>query len=162
MNLSRNFYRLWAILLVISGGIALWFLCMAVGSAWKYVRLNDKAVVNAVQWQVKEITSSRFALEGDYQFEVDGKQYSGKTLLEKPQFLNRFAAENYMAIQGSKTWETWYRKSKPQSNSLERDFPKKKCLQAVLTLGVFLYFFFARTLVMKLPSVSGKKLSASR
>lgn len=162
MDLSRNFYRLWVVLLVVSGAIALWFVMMAGSSAWKYVRLTAKAPINAVKWQVKEMTSSRYAMEGDYQFEVDGKKYFGKTILEKPQFLNRFAAENYLAIQGSKSWETWYQKSDPKCNSLERNFPKKKCLQALLTLGVFLYFFFAKTLVMKLPSIDGKKLSTSR
>ena len=154
MNLTRNFYRIWLVLLVISGGIALWFSGIALGGAWKYFRLNAFASAQVLHWQTQEISSSRYAIEAEYQFEVAGKAYKGKTIFERPQFLNRFAAENYIAINGSKSWQAWYRKGGPGFSSLEKEFPKKKCLQAVLTLGVFFYFFFARTMVSR---INGKQ-----
>ncbi len=148
--MSRNFYRLWMVLIVISSVIALWFSGIVAKELWKFFQLNAKTSVKMINWQAHEITSSRFAIEAEYQFELKGVAYSGKTIFKKPQFLNRFAAENYMRIHGSKSWETWYRIGNPSCNSLEKQFPQKQCLQALLTLGVFTYFFFVRGMVLRL------------
>lgn len=157
MNLSRNFYRIWFVLLIISAAVFLWFSGIAIGGAWKFFRLNSKASAKILNWNVREISSSRFALEAEYQFEFDGSTYFGKTVFENPQFLNQFAAENYMQINGSKSWEAWFQSNHPNFSSLERDFPQKKCLQALLTLGVFLYFLFARSMVLRLHQQASSK-----
>jgi hypothetical protein len=148
--MTRNLYRIWLVLLVASGMIVLWFSGAAAVGMWKFFSLNGQIPAKILNWQVQELSSSRFALEADYRFDVDGNTYIGKTIFEKPQFLNRFAAENYMRINGSKSWETWYRTNNPEHNSLEKEFPQKKCLHALLTLGVFIYFFFTRSMVLRL------------
>ncbi|MGC2594696.1 MAG: hypothetical protein WA347_00270 [Rhabdochlamydiaceae bacterium] len=145
----RNFYRLWVILLVISGGIALWFSGAAMPGMWKFFRLNAQVSAKVLNWQIQELSSSRFVLKADYQFDASGTTYFSHTIFERPQFLNRFAAENYMRANGSKAWEAWYRMGVPTCSSLEREFPKKQCLQALLTIGVFFYFFFARGMVQR-------------
>ncbi len=147
--MSQKLYRLWVALLVISGGIALWFASVASIRVVKFSLYNAHSSAEVVKWQVHEVSASRFAVEAEYHFSVKGIAYGGKTKFEKPQFLNRFAAENYIANIGSKSWKMWYRESNPQYSSLEREFPRKHCLQAFLTLGVFVYFFFARTMVTK-------------
>ncbi len=148
--MQKNLYRFWVVLLVASGLIALWFSGSAAANLWKYFRLNVQTSAEVLQWRVQELSSSRFAIQAEYQFKLNGKTYTGETIFENPQFLNSFAAENYMRINGSKNWETWYCSSKPSYNCLEKKFPKKKCLQALLTIGVFFYFFFARSFVTKL------------
>lgn len=148
--MTRNLYRLWLVLLIISGAISLWFSGIAVDRMWKFFCLNAQSSVKVLNWQVQELSSSRFALEAEYQFEIRGTVYYGKTIFEKPQFLNRFAAENYMRIHGAESWEAWYSTSHPAYNNLEKKFPQKQCLQALLTLGVFVYFFFARGLALRL------------
>lgn len=147
MNL--NLYRLWVVLLAISGAIALWFSALAVMGILKFSLLNAQATAEIMQWKVQEISSSRFAVEADYQFKVEDNVYHGKTKFDHPQFLNRFAAENYIANQDSKSWKTWYRDTNPARSDLEREFPQKSCLQALLTVGVFAYFFFARSMVSR-------------
>jgi hypothetical protein len=150
--MTRNLYRLWVTLLVVSGVIALWFSEIAAVGMWKFFRFNAQVPAKVLNWQVKELSSSRFAVEAEYRFEVNGDSYSGKTIFKNPQFLNRFAAENYMKINGAKSRETWYRPGNPKHNTLEKEFPQKQCLQALLTLGVFIYFFFARSMVLRLIS----------
>lgn len=152
--MSKNLHRLWLILLAASGLIALWFSTSAVVGLWKFFRLNARAPAQILHWQVQELSSSRFAMEVEYQFKLDGKIYSGKKIIENPQFLNRFAAENYMMINGSKSWWTWYRSKNPSCNSLEKNLPKKKCLQSFLTIGVFIYFILAKKLFMRLGSTN--------
>jgi hypothetical protein len=136
--------------MVTSGAISLWFSGVAAEGMWKFFRLNAQISVKILDWQIQELSSSRFALEAQYQFEIDNVMYGGKTIFERPQFLNRFAAQNYMQIHSSKNWEAWYRISNPAYNSLEKEFPQKQCLQALLTFGVFVYFFFAKGMVLRL------------
>jgi hypothetical protein len=148
--MAQNLHRLWVVLLVISGGIVVWFSSIAAGGMWKYFRLNAQVPVKILKWEVQELSSSRFALEAHYRYDVRDVPYEGKTVFESPQFLNRFAAENYMKIHGSKWWQTWYSASRPGYSSLEKKFPKKECSQALLTLGVFVYFFFTRGMLMRI------------
>lgn len=147
--MTQNLYRLWIVLLIVSGGIALWFIGTALVGIWKYTLLTAQAPTQIMNWNVREISSSRFAIEAEYQFKVNALSYRGKTLFESPHFLNQFAAENYLKTLPTKDWKTWYRAKDPMSSSLERIFPQKKCLQALLTLGVFLYFYFARGMLSR-------------
>lgn len=147
--MNQNLFRLWLVLLMISGAIALWFTASALHGIVKYSLLNAHTLAQVTHWQVRELGSSRFAIEAEYQFQVNETSYRGKTKFEKPQFLNRFAAENHIAALGPTSWKTWYRERNPSRSSLEREFPQKNCLQALLTLGVFAYFFFARSMVSR-------------
>jgi hypothetical protein len=127
-----------------------WFSGLALVGVWKFSRLNAHMPAQVLSWQVRELSSSRFALEADYCFEVEGIVYQGKTLFKKSQFLNRFSAENYIKTFRVKQWEVWYKKRDPSLSSLEKRFPQKECLQALLTIGVFIYFFFARSMLSRL------------
>lgn len=147
--MKQNLYRLWVVLMAISGGIALWFFSIAVLGIFKFAVLNTQGLAEVTHWQIRELSSSRFAIEAEYRFTVNEVVYFSKTKFEKPQFLNRFAAENYIATLGPRSLRMWYRDSYPQRSSLEREFPRKHCLQALLTLGVFAYFYFARGMVSK-------------
>jgi hypothetical protein len=142
--MGKNLFRLWLALLVTSGAIVIWFSSIAGAGMWKYFRLNAQVPVKILGWEIKELSSSRFALEARYRYDVNEIPYEGKTIFESPQFLNRFAAENYIKLHTGKRWRTWYSASFPSYNSLEKEFPKKQCSQALLTLGVFVYFFFTR------------------
>ena len=147
---AKHLYRLWVTLLVLSGAIALWFSGNALVGVWNYARLNAKTSAEVIHWQVRELSPSHFSLEADYQFTVQGVVYRGKTIFETPRFLNRYAAESYVITLDAKRWRMWYKQSDPTYSSMEREFPKKNCLQALLTVGVFAYFYFARNMLSKL------------
>lgn len=148
--MSRNLYRVWITLLIISGGIAAWFSGSVATKLWKYSRLTNVVPASVLKWEIRDLPSSRFAVEAEYNFEIGQVSYSNKTIFEYPQFLNHYAAENYLKQLRVKEWKAWYRAGNPALSSLEKEFPQKECLQALLTLGVFAYFFFARSLLSKL------------
>lgn len=135
---------LWLVLVCLSGGIALCFSFVAIKETWNFFRLNKATTTLAIQWEVKELSSSRYALQARYEFKVDEFPCKGKTLLKSPRFLNRFSAESQKKEYASKPWRVWYHKSSPSVSSLEKRFPQKKCLHALLTIGVFAYFYYAR------------------
>lgn len=147
--MAQRLYKFWVVLLALSGGIALWFSAIALSGLWNFTRMNEHSIASVSNWEVLDLPSSRFAIAADYRYEVKGKAYNGKTIFENPRFLNRFAAENYVKMMDAQTWKVWYRKGRPSFSSLEKEFPQKQCLQALLTVGVFAYFYFARSMVSK-------------
>jgi len=144
--MTGNLYKLWLVLLVISAGIALWFSEIALIGVWKFTRLNTQAQATVSKWEIRDLSSSRFAVQAEYSYEVEGVAYVGKTIFENKQFLNRFAAASCIKLFEAKHWQAWYRESNPVLSSLEREFPQKQCLHALLTIGVFAYFYFARSM----------------
>jgi hypothetical protein len=150
--MAQKLFKLWMILLVISGGIALWYSGSTCKELWNYVQLTERAPARILKWETRDLGSSHFGIAAEYLYEVGGISYTGRTLFKKQRFLNRFAAENYLKSLKEKRLWVWHRKSKPSISSLEREFPQKYCLQALLTVGVFAYFYFARSLFSKFAS----------
>jgi hypothetical protein len=150
--MNQNFYKVWVLMLVVSGGIALWFASGAIRGLWKFTYLDAKTSATVSKIEILDLSSSRFAIEADYTYQVQGVTYSGKTLFDTPRFLNHYAAENYVKAVETRPWETWYHKKTPSFSSLERDFPEKQCLQALITVGVFAYFYIARSMLSRMGS----------
>lgn len=148
--MTRNLHRIWVTLLIVSGGIAMWFSGEAVAKLWKYSRLDSRAPASVLNWEVRDLPSARFAVAAAYSFEIKGFSYEGETVFEYPQFLNRYAAENCLKLLEAQRWQAWYRGDSPSLSSLEKEFPQKQCLQALLTVGVFAYFFFSRSMLSRL------------
>jgi hypothetical protein len=149
---TRKLYQLWIVLLVVSGGIALWFSGIAASAFWQFLKLNASVPANVLAWEIKDISSSKFAPQAEFEYEIGGVTYSGKTIFSSPQFLNRFAAENQIKVLQTQRWRAWYQESSPSVSSLEKEFPRREFLQALLTVGVFAYFYFARSLMPRFIS----------
>lgn len=134
----------------ISLGVALWFSAIALKRGWQYLQLDGATTATALEWRVKKLSLSKYALTADYEYTVKGVVYKGKTTLKSPRFLNPFTAEHERRSYLLKTWTVWHSKSDPRIASLERRFPQKQIMHALLTLGVFAYFYCARGILSKL------------
>jgi hypothetical protein len=145
----NNIYRIWVVLLMISGLIALWFSGKALTEMWVYSRLDSATAAKTIRWDVREMGSSRFQIEATFYYEVKGLELENTTLFASHQYLNRYAAEQEIKGSADKAWNVWYQKNNPSFSSLEKEFPVKKSLHALLTIGVFVYFFFARGLMLR-------------
>lgn len=145
----KKLYRIWLVLLILSGACAAGFLGHALLGLWGFAVLKAETRATISRFEVVSLPSSRFGIEAYYSYSVDNTAYQGKTLFESPEFLNRLAAENYHLFLWQKTWKASYDPSSPSKSTIDRRFPYKKCWQALLTLGVFLYFYFSRSLLEK-------------
>lgn len=150
--MEKKLYRLWIVLLAVTGGIACWFSATGAKEAWDYFSLNGIAVATISDVEIRELSSSRYALEARYQYSVDGVPYAVQSVLKYPQFLNRFTAENELASWRGKQSKVYYKKTRPQFSRLEKEFPRKPCFHALLTLGVLAYFYSLRGLFSRLLS----------
>jgi hypothetical protein len=134
--------QIWRILAAIAIAIALWFSSIAAYQIFQYLRLGSFAQAEVTRWSIKELSASRFAIEAFFEFEAKGKKYEGKSLLDSPVFLNPFAAEDAIKIREKEAFFAWYQPSNPEVSSLQKDFPLKSLIHALVTLGVLIYFIF--------------------
>lgn len=131
-------------LIIISGAISLWFVGDALRGAFLYSQLEAQAPALLTQIQVRKEGGAKYLMEADYLYRVQGVEYSGKTLFCEPVYLNQISAEQDLGKWRALEWQAWYVPSHPEKSSLQRFFPLKTCVYALLTLGVFTYFFLLR------------------
>jgi hypothetical protein len=143
----KRLLRLWVVLLCITGAISCWFVVLAMMKGWTYFRLDSQCVAQVEKWDIKMISSSNYSLHATYRYLVDGRPFTGDTLYFSLSFPNRYAAEIDLKERQSQAIHVWYQKKNPAFSSLQRRFPKKELLNAMLTTGVFVYFYFAQGLM---------------
>ncbi len=137
-------FPLWLSLLILSGGIAAWFSVLALIGAYTYLKLDARAPARVSSLQVEEQGPSRYLVQAEYSYGVKGKIYEGRTLFCEPVYLNRISADADLDKWRQFSWEAWYNSNDPQDSSLQKFFPFKKFLYALLTIGVFVYFLILR------------------
>ncbi len=137
-------YHLWMVLIVIAAAIALWFSSIAAYKMVNYFRYNQTSQAQITKWGIKELSPSHYAIEAFFEFQTDGQRYHGKTSFESPVYLNPFTAEYDIKKKDSEPRTVWYRASNPSFSTLEKRFPMKPFIHALVPLGVVLYFYFIR------------------
>jgi len=130
------------ILLGLSTLCALYFTLSATFSLYAHSRLKERAWPTVSSRRIIELSTSQFAIEADYSFEYKKTVYSGMTRFAKPYSFNRPAAEKEIKIIQEEPVIVHFDPKNPAFSSLQRKFPLKKCLHALLTVGVALYFLF--------------------
>lgn len=142
--------RLWIGLLIVTSLISVFFLGVAGGSLKSYFSLNSKARVLSINWDIVEKAPDSFALSASYMFlTATHQEIKGGSEFNKPYFLNRLSAEQAVRELQDKTWEVFYDKTNPRISSLQKIFPFKECAQALITLGIFIYFIFFKNIFEK-------------
>lgn len=134
---------LWRILLILTGGLALWRGGDAALAYWDYSRYQVETPVKITAFEIIP-KKSQFALKGIYTYNYGGKSFQGSSMLAKPYYLNRASAEmEAQKIQGME-WTVWVDAKKPSASALQKIFPLKSIIYAICLLGIFLYFVYLR------------------
>lgn len=140
MQIHKNHYYLLFMLVL---------LCIVVGysgtALWRwygYVRLSTQTTVKQVEWRVIEQNSSSYVVAGKYQFVVKDRDYTGETEFFDDSYLNQWSAEQGMQRYQEKKWTVWYQPGNENYSSLQKKFPLKECLSALVLWGLWFYFFW--------------------
>lgn len=131
-------------LLGIAFSVSLFTLGKASYGCLKYVLLSGKENAYIDKWEIEEKNSSSFAIEISYHFFINEKKVMGKTELAKPFFLSRKAAEEAIKTLEKKSWSVFFSPSRIEINTLQRHFPFRDCIHALLSIGVVIYFLLLR------------------
>ena len=143
----KRLLQLRIVLLVITGSIACWFISQAVKGSFTYIQLNTQTPAEHLKWEIKMLSASHYKLSANYRYSVDGQEFNGQTTFSSPAYLNYYAAENDLKTKQNNAYTVWFHAKDPTISSLQKRFPKKESTNALLTLGVFIYFYFVRGLL---------------
>lgn len=143
----KRLLQFWVVLLVVSGLITCWFAGQVGMRGYRYIKLNAQASVEVLKWDVKMVSTSHYALHAVYRYVVDDREFISETVFSSPSYPNQFAATLDLKSWQSKEFKGWYQKNNPTFSSLEKKFPKKELINLGVAFGVFLYFYFAKSLL---------------
>ena len=119
----------------------LWYSGSAAYRYYRYVTLTEKTPATDITWIVKEYANDDFGIHADYNFAVGEKKIDGAYTF-KDKYYNAYAAEQQIKKYDSKRWYVWYQPSNPHHSALQKKFPTKECVSAMVLWGLFLYFLW--------------------
>jgi len=150
--MHKNF--IWQAFLFVAAAIALWFTITAVYHYYSYKNLNTQTLTSSLQWEVEEKSEEAFVLKAFYQFEFQGKSYPGNTVFEDTPYRNQWAAEEAIKEISNQNLKVWFDPQDPQHSSLQKKFPYKDSVYAIMLWGLILYFFWLGFYVTKFKGIS--------
>jgi hypothetical protein len=114
---------------------------------YSYYVLTKTVPVTMKEWKVLKLTGEHFKVNGSYYFLVGEKKYSGETTFDV-KYRNQWAAEQ--AIKAKlKSPKAWVQPGNENHSTLEKYFPLKEGLSALLLGCLTLYFLWLGVYVAK-------------
>ncbi len=131
----------WLILLLAIGSVVLWFSGDALYKIYRYRSLNGVAKPLEISWSVHAFGDEDYAIEAKYRFQVKGKDYSGEEEI-KPRLRNPWAAKDQAKFYQAQEWQVFYSEYQPQYSTLQKSFPLKESISALILWILFAYFIW--------------------
>jgi hypothetical protein len=119
--------------------LALWFVVRAGCEVYRYLQLDKVVEVSVESWSVEERGSNQYAVMATYTYDLGGKNYSGKEQVGG-KYPNPWAAGEAKNRFATQKWSAWVNPHHPEKSVLEKHFPVKKTVSALVLLGLALYF----------------------
>lgn len=131
---------IWVPFILVVALVAIWFIIRASYDLHDYFRLKFRTEVAVDRWQVQEIKSDQFVVEAHYSYVYKGKKIFGQGKVGAI-YPNPWAANEAKTRYSKQNWSVWLDPDHPDKSVLEKHFPIKHTLSAVVLLGLVLYFF---------------------
>ncbi len=102
-----------------------------------------------LEWEIEEITKSKYAIVAVYEYEVNGKAYTGRTFFTKPYFPNYYSAEINLEEWREWLWDVWYHPKNMNKSTMEHLLPYKQGVHFFLALCITGYFLWLNVYIRK-------------
>ncbi len=134
--------KVWLSFLCLYASIAMWFMGAAVYSSYHYWKMSASRPPSQANWSVAELSSEVFVPQVAYTFEVAKTSFAGRTMLTNHRYIHPKGAEQALTEFSAKKWAVWYNPADPQESTLQKMFPFKECISALILFGLLLYFIW--------------------
>ena len=115
---------------------------LAGAAFYDYQLLNRSSKAEILCWTPISRSASDYTVMASYKYSDGKENFEGKTAFKKLRFLNQYAASAQIKEFEKESWKVYYNAKLPQISSLQKLFPFKAFIDAILVFGVFLYFIF--------------------
>ncbi len=142
--MHRN--AIWIGFLLIVVGVALWFVVKTGYDVYSYFQLNTQVPIKIEKWSVQEVKADQFLVNVHYSYDYQGKSYTGVGSIGS-KYPNPWAANRAQQQFVKQEWSIWIHPKHPEKGMLEKKFPYKTAISALVLLGLTIYFFVLGTYV---------------
>lgn len=104
-----------------------------------YASYTHRVAPDALEWTTLPIHDELFRPVAHFQYTVNGQKYDGREVFQGGLYRTPYAAEVAIKTINSHHPNVWYAPSNPSLASIEKFFPFKKVLYAVVTLLLVTY-----------------------
>ena len=122
---------------------------------WGYLRLDGSAPVKVERWEVERLGTDRYGLVAHYTFDYQGQPVTTSSHWRGKRLLNRMAAEAKIVRLKEAPLVAYFPVKHPEEAVLERTFPLKACIYALVALGIMIYFYILALYVRRSGTVNG-------
>lgn len=130
---------LWFIIIFVIAICAFWYVIETSRDIYHYLQLNICRPTTIKTWSIKEAKSDRFLITAHYFFEYEGKNYEGTGQVGHF-YPNPWAASEAVKNLAKQQWSVWLDQTHPERSLLEKHFPIKKTLSAIILILLTCYF----------------------
>ncbi len=143
---SNALYRAFLLAVLL---ITFWYTGVAIYRYYHYTQLKSRVHLTSSEWKVHEKAEDEFYLETHYAFTDGLKQYEGEASWPQEFYRNSWAAEKDIPYFKNKYAMVWYNPHNPHISSLQKRFPLKEALSAIVLWGLLVYFLWLGFYVTK-------------
>lgn len=129
--------------------VTFWYSGVAVYRYYNYARLTAQTQLTSSVWKVHEVAEDEFYLEAFYTFSTGQKTYEGSTSWPGEFYRNSWGAEKDIPYFQKHRRVVWFSPSNPHHSSLQKKFPLKESVSAILLWGLLFYFIWIGFYVSK-------------
>jgi len=147
MQMHNN--RYWLAFLIVLGLCVTGYTTYTLYYLFQYVILSQQAPVQDIRWSYKEVHSEEYVLHADYRLQLPTQVVDGGSDLPSQRLLNPWAAEQAIKKMQTRSWKAWYNPRNPHNSALQKYFPTKECISALVLWALLLYFVFLGFYVTK-------------
>jgi hypothetical protein len=140
---------IWKVLFSLAAIVTLWFSVKVGKQLQSYYAFSQKISIEVEDWGSSEVGKNQFGVRANYIYKVGEQQYGGTHVFTTPVFMNAEVIDQQLHKWQGLTWEAWYNPAHPEKSSLQHNFPVKASVQALLALGILLYFAWLRFYIEK-------------
>ena len=132
----------WFILIGIGVLVSIYLIIPTIIDLYKYVKLDERTIAKVYKWQIVE-KKSKFFIISSYNFQVGGKNYSGRYVFEE-KYINIFLAREKINQIREGAVFVWYNSKNVSTSSLEKRFPLNNLIRFLISLCILFYFLFLK------------------
>ena len=136
------FHWIWKALLFTLGSISIYFSYNAYIQLYNFFRLKEQTHANITNWSITNSPDNKYIVQAQYTFSFEDKQHQKAHLFKNHRSLNFWGANSTLKDLSSKPWSVWFDPKNASNSSLQKLFPYKESIYAILLFAIFIYFIF--------------------
>ncbi|MCF7851823.1 MAG: DUF3592 domain-containing protein [Simkaniaceae bacterium] len=141
------FHFVWLLLMIASSMGMVWAVGKSAYNLYQFSRLSTRVEGKILTWNIKEASAGKYILKAQYRYHYNGHIFVGEQSFATPVFNNAHSAQYVLDKYKVEEWPVWVVKSRPHVSVIQREFSIKLLVQALLSMGLVIYFVWFRMYV---------------